>query len=63
MTRKTITFKLQELEDAGFHKAVNAYLKSRKFYFDQIKLAELYAEIMATESYVCFGIGFIKYLN
>lgn len=51
------------LRDAEFHEAVNAYLKSRKFYFDQIKLAGLYAEVMATEYYVCAGIGFTKYLN
>lgn len=51
-----------EFQDS-FEKAVNAYLKSRKFYLDQIKLAELYAEVMATEYYVCAGIGFTKYLN
>lgn len=62
MGRKRIKTQ-QEMIYPGLDQAIDTYLKSRQFYFDQIKIAELYADVLATESYVCFGIGFTKYLN
>lgn len=49
--------------DPEFHKAINAFLSENNRYKIMIKKAELYASILATEYYVCFGLGFTKYLN
>lgn len=49
--------------DADFHKAVDAFLSSRDFYYAKLRLAQIYAEVLATESYVCCKMGFTKYLN
>lgn len=53
----------QEMVYEGLDKAIDEYFKSRRFYYDQIRIAELYADVMATEYFVCAGIGFKKYLN
>lgn len=44
-------------------KAVDAFIASRNLYQAKVIRAEIDAQILATEYYVCAGIGFTKYLN
>ena len=48
---------------SGFEEAVNQYLNSYLKYNIKIMKAERNAEILATEYFVCAGLGFTKYLN
>lgn len=57
-------FRIMDINrDPEFHKAINAFLSEHDRYQIMIKKAELFASILATEYYVCAGIGFVKYLN
>lgn len=49
----------------GLTEAVDNFLNSRNMYYAQLNLASLYAEVLATEQYVCLKskLGFVKYLN
>lgn len=51
--------------DADFHKAVDLFVNSRDFYYAKLKLAQIWAEVLATEYHVCTKskLGFVKYLN
>ena len=51
------------LHEFELMKAVESFLDSRTYYQSRIRLAEVRANILATEGYVCAGIGFTKYLN
>lgn len=51
------------LQGVELMKAVEAFIASRNLYQAKIIRAEIDANILATEYYVCAGIGFTKYLN
>lgn len=46
-----------------FNNAVESHIRAKLVYKSAIKKASMYADILATEYFVCAGIGFIKYLN
>lgn len=47
----------------NFNNAVESHLRAKLEYKSAIKKASMYADILATEYFVCAGLGFIKYLN
>lgn len=67
MDRKRIkTLKTQaSMIYPGLFEAVDSFINSRNMYYAQLNLAALYAEVLATECYVCpkSKLGFTKYLN
>jgi len=42
---------------------VEKYLRLKSLIRSRLVKAHIYASILATEYYVCAGIGFVKYLN
>lgn len=46
-----------------FYDEIHRSLHSQYIYYTRLKKAEIYSKVLATESYVCAGIGFTKYLN
>ena len=62
MSKKTIATQ-KKVTYSGLSEAIESFLQSRTRYQSRIKLAEVYANILATEYFVCCGIGFTKYLN
>jgi hypothetical protein len=48
---------------AELNKEVDKYLKLKGIVRSRLVKAHIYASILATEYYVCAGLGFTKYLN
>lgn len=64
--KRTKTLKTQaSMIYPGLEQAVDSFIESRSRDQSRIRLATLYAEVLATEFHVCpkSKLGFVKYLN